>query len=115
MREHTLVLTGELDRVSAPALETEIERLCEAGVLTLTLDLRGLERVDASGVAVIAHRCGWCERHGCAVTLLTDAPSLQRALAQAGAGSRVPLASFGEAERSKRPERAIQPFPLGAN
>lgn len=115
MKGHTLVLTGELDRVSAPVLETEIERLCQEGVLALTLDLRSLERIDASGAAVVVHRCGWCERRGCEVTLLTDAPALQRALALAGAGARVPLASLTEGERSARSGPSVQPFPLGAN
>ena len=31
IREHTLILTGELDSSSAHALEAEIERLCEEG------------------------------------------------------------------------------------
>ncbi|HTZ85255.1 MAG TPA: STAS domain-containing protein [Solirubrobacteraceae bacterium] len=115
MKDHTLVLTGELDRFSAPVLETEVERLCETGVLALTLDLRGLERIDAAGVAVIVHRCGWCERHGCEVTLLTDAPALQRALALAGAGDRVPHDSLTGPARPERSERLGQPFPLEAN
>jgi anti-anti-sigma factor len=115
MMGHTLVLAGELDRVSAPDLETEIERLCEIGVGALTLDLRELERIDATGVAVIVHRCGWCERHGCEVTLLTDAPELQRALALAGAGERVPLASLTEAARPGRSEPSVQPQVVGAN
>jgi anti-anti-sigma factor len=115
MTSHTLVLAGELDRVSAPVLETEIERLCVDGVVELTLDLRGLERIDATGVAVVVHRCGWCERRGCGVTLLTETPELQRALALAGAGEHVPLASLTEASRPERAEPSVQPLPLGAN
>ena len=115
MKDHTLVLTGELDRVSAPVLETEIERLCMDGVGLLRLDLRELERFDSTGAAVIVHRCGWCERHGCEVTLLADSPELLRALALAGAGGRVPLATLEEASRRERTEPAVQPLPLGAN
>lgn len=115
MQDHTLVLTGELDRLSAPVLETEIEELCASGVVALKLDLRGLERIDATGVAVIVHRCGWCERHGCAVTLLADSPELLRELALAGAASRVPLASLAQAGRRERAEPSVQPLALGAN
>src|SRR5690349_4619284 len=46
-RMHTLVLTGELDRRSAHALEAEIERLCEDGVAGITLDLRELTYIDS--------------------------------------------------------------------
>jgi anti-anti-sigma factor len=114
MKDHTLVLAGELDRVSAPALETEIERLCIDGVGALTIDLRALSRVDAAGVAVIVHRCGWCERRGCEVTLLTDAPPVQRALALAGAGERVPFASVLETEREERVEPSVRLRPQSA-
>jgi anti-anti-sigma factor len=89
MKGHTLVLAGELDRVSAPVLETEIERLCEAGVKALTLDVRELSTIDSVGVAVIVHRCGWCARRGCRMSLLADTSHVQHAFAEAGAGGRV--------------------------
>jgi anti-anti-sigma factor len=89
MKGHTLVLAGELDRLSAPVLETEIERLCEAGVMSLTLDVRALSEIDSVGVAVIVHRCGWCARRGCHMSLLADSGPVQRAFAEAGAGGRV--------------------------
>jgi anti-anti-sigma factor len=89
MKGHTLVLAGELDRVSAPVLETEIERLCEQGVVALTLDLRTLSEIDSVGVAVIVHRCGWCARRGCRMSLVTDAGPVQRAFARLGASARV--------------------------
>jgi anti-anti-sigma factor len=93
MKGHTLVLAGELDRVSAPVLETEIERLCRAGVMSLTLDLRALAAIDRVGVAVIVHRSGWCARHGCQLSLLADEGPAQGALAEAGAEGRVELVS----------------------
>jgi anti-anti-sigma factor len=89
MKGHTLVLAGELDRVSAPVLETEIERLCEQGVEALTLDLRALTEIDSVGVAVVVHRCGWCARRGCEMTLVADARRTRDAFARAGAGERV--------------------------
>ena len=61
---HTLVLTGGLTHRSAHALEVEIERLCEEGVTDITLDLRDLQWIDPVGVAVIAFRCGLCEKRG---------------------------------------------------
>ncbi len=81
---HTLVLTGQLSSRSAPALEEEIEGLCQEGVAALRLDLRRLERIDAAGVAVIAFRSQECVRLGCDFEVLADAPALRRALVDAG-------------------------------
>ncbi|HWF33062.1 MAG TPA: STAS domain-containing protein [Solirubrobacteraceae bacterium] len=88
---HTVLLLGELDRASAPALEAEIERLCALGVDALTLDLNGLTEIDTIGVAVIVYRRGWCERRGCELELLADTPLVREAFARAGGGERVPF------------------------
>ncbi len=113
MKGHTLVLAGELDRVSAPVLEAEIERLCEAGVMALTIDLRALSEIDSVGVAVIVHRCGWCARRGCRMRLLADAGPLQQAFAKAGVGTRIEFTQAPEREaeldlgsQSEQPEAA---------
>ena len=81
---HTLVLTGELDRASAHALEAEIERLCEEGVTGITLDLRELTYIDPIGVAVIAFRCGLCRRRGYDFSLIPGSRLVHRAFEQAG-------------------------------
>ncbi|MFI4990324.1 MAG: STAS domain-containing protein [Solirubrobacterales bacterium] len=89
MKGHTLVLAGELDRFSAPVLETEIERLCGTGVVALTLDLRELSEIDSVGVAVIVHRSAWCARRGCDMTLLADPGPMRHAFALGDASERV--------------------------
>jgi anti-anti-sigma factor len=81
---HTLILTGELTHRSAHALEVEIERLCEEGVTDITLDLRDLQKIDPVGVAVIAFRCGLCEKRGYGFRLIRGSRSVQRAFEQAG-------------------------------
>jgi anti-anti-sigma factor len=88
---HTVLLLGELDRASAPALEAEIERLCDTGIDALTLDLNGLTRIDAIGVAVIAYRRRWCEHRGCELALLGETPLVRDAFARSSTGERVPL------------------------
>jgi anti-anti-sigma factor len=88
---HTVLLLGELDGASAPALEAEIERLCAIGVDRLTLDLNGLTDIDAIGVSVIVYRRGWCERRDCELALLADTPLVREAFAQAAGGERVPF------------------------
>ncbi len=81
---HRLNLTGELTHRSAHALELEIERLCEQGVTEITLDLRELTHIDPVGVAVIAFRCGLCEKRGYGFTLLRGRREVHRAFEQAG-------------------------------
>jgi anti-anti-sigma factor len=96
-RTHTLILTGELDRRSAHALEAEIELLCEEGVTGITLDLRQLTYIDSTGVAVIAFRCGLCQRRGYEFALIPGSRLVHRAFAQAGV---VDLLPFQEDELS---------------
>lgn len=91
VRTHTLILTGELDRGSALVLEAEIERLCEEGVTGITLDLRELTHVDSIGVAVIAFRCGLCQRRGYDFALIPGSPLVQRAFEQAGVAELLPF------------------------
>ena len=87
---HTLILTGRLDYQSAPEFEDEIECLCQEGVTSLTLDLRRLEEIDSTGVAVVTFRSALCRRQGHHVAVIPGSRSLHRALAEAGATDLLP-------------------------
>jgi anti-sigma B factor antagonist len=89
--QHTLILTGELDRGSARTLEGEIERLCEEGVTGITLDLRKLTYIDSIGVAVIVFRCGLCQRRGYEFALIPGSRLIHRAFEQAGVTELLPF------------------------
>jgi anti-anti-sigma factor len=91
VRTHTLILTGELDGASALVLEAEIERLCEEGVTGITLDLRELESIDSIGVAVIAFRCGLCQRRGYDFAMIPGSRLVQRVFEQAGVAELLPF------------------------
>ncbi|HSZ12992.1 MAG TPA: STAS domain-containing protein [Solirubrobacteraceae bacterium] len=99
---HTLVLTGELTRRSAHALETEMERLCEDGVTGITLDLRQLGHIDAIGVAVIAFRCGLYQRRGLGVSLIPGPKPIQRAFERTGVTELLPFQVDEVAARRRR-------------
>jgi anti-anti-sigma factor len=73
-----------LDSRSAPALEEEIEGLCQEGVAALRIDLRQLERIDGAGVAVLAFRSQECIRIGCDFVVIAESPALRLALTDAG-------------------------------
>jgi anti-anti-sigma factor len=88
---HTLTLTGELDRRSAATLEAELDRLCEAGVTGITLDLRELKRIDSAAVAAIAFRCGLSQRRGYEFTLIPGPWQIQDAFTRAGVADALPF------------------------
>jgi len=125
---HTLVLLGELDHASAAALEAAIERLCETELDGITLDLSKLTRIDATGVAVIAFRCRWCERHGFDFALIEGTAAIQQVFAESGALEHLPFLAApadraAAADRAQSPDRAPagapqaepQPQPADAN
>lgn len=105
---HTLVLTGELTRRSAHALEVEIEDLCAKGVTAITLDLRQLTYIDSIGVAVISFRCGLCQRQGFGFSLVPGPRFVQRAFEQAGVLGLLPF-DDDAIEGSSAVRRAQQP------
>jgi anti-anti-sigma factor len=91
LRTHTLILTGALDGVSAHALEAEIERLCAEGVTGITLDLRELAYIDLTGVAVIAFRCGLCQKRGYDFALIPGSRFIHRVFERAGVTDLLPF------------------------
>lgn len=97
LRTHTLILTGDLDHRSAHALEAEIERLCEEGVTGITLDLRELAYIDSTGVAVIAFRCGLCQKRGYDFALIPGSRFIHRVFEQAGVTDLLPFQDDGVA------------------
>jgi anti-anti-sigma factor len=88
---HTLELLGELDRASTATLEAAIEDLCETEVAQIAIDLSRLTHIDATGVAVVAFRCRWCQRQGREVTLVPGSPEVQQAFEVAGLVERLPF------------------------
>jgi anti-anti-sigma factor len=107
-REHTLILTGELDGNSANALEAEIERLCEEGVTQITLDLSQLAQIDPVGVAVIAFRCRLCQRRGFGFALIPGGRAIQRAFEQVGVAGLLPFRA-GEPASACSSDDAVEP------
>jgi anti-anti-sigma factor len=101
-KEHTLVLSGRLERASTLRLEAEIERLCDTGIARITLELSQLTAIDATGAAVIVFRGKWCRRRGCELALAGCTRGVQRALEQAGA----PRALFAEQQEQDKRESA---------
>jgi anti-sigma B factor antagonist len=62
---HTLVLTGELDIASAPALEAKVHQICGEAPSGLVLDLSRLEFIDSSGLNAILRTRALCQEQMC--------------------------------------------------
>ncbi len=88
---HTLVLVGELNRASTHILEAEIERLYEAGIRAITLDLSQLSGIDSAGVAVIVFRAKWCRKRDCEIALIRGSSAVQRTFELAGVVDDLPF------------------------
>ncbi len=106
-RTHTLALEGPLDGASAKRLEAEIERLCDAGVTGITLDLRGVTEIDAIGVAVVAFRCGLCRRRGFDFALIRGSRGVQRAFERAGISELLPFEDASTIEEQPLPDAQL--------
>jgi anti-anti-sigma factor len=88
---HTLMLLGELDRTSTVMFEAAIERLCETEIEGIELDLSDLSNIDATGVAVIAFRCRWCQRRGYEFAITPGPPAVQHVFELSAAGRCLPF------------------------
>jgi anti-anti-sigma factor len=99
---HTLILAGELDLASAPALEAAAARLCADGANEIVVDLSGLSFIDSTGLRTILSSISLCEKHLCDVWLIPGQRAIQRLFELAGLLGRLP---FREPERQTEPER----------
>ncbi|HTZ88263.1 MAG TPA: STAS domain-containing protein [Solirubrobacteraceae bacterium] len=94
-----LALTGELDIATAPRLQKAVGRLCSDGVLRrLTIDLRGLDFVDSTGLAAIVFTSKLCERSGGELALIRGQDTVQQVFALTGLLDQLPFRSAEEAE-----------------
>ncbi len=70
---HTLVLTGELDVVTAPELEDTVAALCLEGAAELVIDMRQVVFIDSSGLRTVLASMDMCRLHGCELMLIPGA------------------------------------------
>ena len=70
--------SGTLDLATAPQLEQELERLRDAGIRRLTVDLRGLVFMDSSGLRLVLRWTDAGRADGFTVGFLPGPPAVQR-------------------------------------
>jgi anti-sigma B factor antagonist len=106
-RRHTLILRGELDMASAPALEGMLQELCEEGAQELLVDLSELTFMDSAGLNAILKSRTLCEEHLCDLGLIPGRRTVQRVFELTHLLDRLPFRGAGEAQRA--PRRAPEP------
>jgi anti-sigma B factor antagonist len=88
---HTLLLSGELDTSSVPALESAISRYCASGLTSITLDLSELTFIDSSGLWTILAAMRWCERQGRGFSIIPGSESVQQVFEVTGLSDVLPF------------------------
>lgn len=99
---HALLLRGELDIASAPALEGAFQQLCEGGARELVLDLSRLEFMDSTGLNAILKCRTLCEEHQCELGLVPGPRPVQRVFELTRVLDRLPF---------REPDAARQAWP----
>ena len=65
-----LVLSGELDVVTAPSLDAAVDRLLAGRVASLILDLRDVTFIDSSGLRTVLTAWDSCREGACELLLI---------------------------------------------
>lgn len=73
-------LRGELDLVTAPVVERQLDELHEAGFTQLVLDLRELTFMDSTGVRLLWRWTQSARRDGHGFSVVPGPPAVQRVL-----------------------------------
>jgi anti-sigma B factor antagonist len=99
--DFALVLVGELDAAMASRLQKAVARLCADGALRwLTIDLRGLDFIDSTGLAAIVFASRLCERCGGELALIRGPDTVQQVFALTGLLDQLPFRSVEQAEQA---------------
>jgi anti-sigma B factor antagonist len=88
---HALLLRGELDTRSVPALEAAMSRYCAAAPSAITLDLSELTFIDSSGLWTLLAAMRWCERQGRGFSIIPGSQSVQQVFEVTGLSDVLPF------------------------
>jgi anti-sigma B factor antagonist len=76
--EAAIVLSGELDVSTAPALRNQLHLLIDSGAINLTCHISGLRYIDSSGLSVIVMAQKRLNMLGGNLILLSPVPTVRR-------------------------------------
>jgi anti-anti-sigma factor len=95
-RGSVIVLSGELDLASSPALEEALARVFASETRTVVIDLRQLDFMDSTGLSILvrAHQTATETTRG--LILVKGSPQVQRLLTLTGVTERLSLVDAPE-------------------
>lgn len=91
-----VTIAGELDLASGPVLESALERIPTEDTRLVVLDLRRLDFMDSTGLAIIVHAHQRLAGAECELCLVRGAPQVQRLLDLTGVAERLRLVAAPE-------------------
>ena len=86
-----IVLGGELDLASSPALEGELENVLQSNADTVILDLRELDFMDSTGLSVLVRAHQAAQEADRKLYLVRGPHQVQRLLTLTGLQERLPV------------------------
>lgn len=95
-RAAVIVVSGELDLASAPALEEELNRALTNGADLLIVDLRELEFIDSTGLGLLIKANRQAEAAGRRFAIVRGQSQVQRLLGVTGIEQRLTLVNSPE-------------------
>jgi anti-anti-sigma factor len=95
-RAAVIVVSGELDLASAPALEEELNRATTDGAELLIVDLRELEFIDSTGLGLLIKAHRRAEAAGQKFAIVRGQSQVQRLLGVTGIEQRLILVDSPE-------------------
>jgi anti-sigma B factor antagonist len=95
-RAALVVVAGELDLASSPALEDEFERIATSPPELVIVDLRQLEFMDSTGLSVLVKANQRAGEDGRRFALAGGPPQVQRLLHMTGVGKRLTVVETPE-------------------
>lgn len=88
---HEIVLSGELDLMSAGRLEALVAGLCQERARQITIELSKLEFVDSTGLRALVVSREICQAQECELSLAAPSRHLLRLLEITGLGGVLPI------------------------
>jgi anti-sigma B factor antagonist len=88
---YSLLLTGEFDLASAPAIEQVLPELFANGASEVVFDLSQLEFIDSTGLRTLLFAKTLCEQHQCDFWLIRGTRTVQRVFELTGLAEKLPF------------------------
>jgi anti-sigma B factor antagonist len=91
-----IVVSGELDLASAPALEEQLGRAGQLDVTLVIVDLRALQFIDSTGLGILIKAHREAEGHGRRFAIVKGPSQVQRLLELTGLEERLTVVDSPE-------------------